>query len=134
MTNLPLQVQRKYYKCDFCHFGTPWRRQTRFLKSGRLSGLRHLCDRSHKHRVLRGRGTQRSFAACLRGLPSQTSILRRNQCPYCCERRRVREAQNPGPRLPRRGRRSPGLLDAAQLVRPESWVMPWLKVFGPVQL
>ena len=43
------------FLCDFCYFGTPWRKATRFRTNGQLGGARARCPGGHVHRVLRGR-------------------------------------------------------------------------------
>eukprot|EP00438_Fugacium_kawagutii_P024606 Skav200074 [mRNA] locus=scaffold838:451933:457558:- [translate_table: standard] len=138
MTSLPRRVQCKFYKCDFCHFGTPWRKRTRFLTSSRLAGLRHLCDRTHKHRVLRGRGRgqKASWTKIAEPYPKKlcsllawaavTDLKISNRSKpldsLCCRsnRRRIGEAGNPGPRARRFGPRPPGQLDSVELIRPET--------------
>lgn len=40
---LPGQAAYNYFKVDFCTYGTPWRKRTRFLTNGRLANVRRLC-------------------------------------------------------------------------------------------
>ena len=41
--------------CDFCVFGTAWKKPTRFRTNGQLGGQCLRCPRDHQHFVLRGR-------------------------------------------------------------------------------
>ena len=52
--NLPNNAASKFWQVDF---KTPWRKRTRFLCSGSLSGTKMLCSRDPVHRVLRGRSS-----------------------------------------------------------------------------
>ena len=39
---------------DYCRWGMPWRKRTRFLTSGGLASNRLMCTRDHAHVSLRG--------------------------------------------------------------------------------
>jgi len=45
----------KFLVLDYCRFGTPWRKRTRFFTNiSSLQGVRCLCCGNHKHIILRG--------------------------------------------------------------------------------
>jgi len=48
-----------YAKLDYCRFGAPWRKRTRFATNmSNLVGIRALCTRDHAHTVLRGHSSK----------------------------------------------------------------------------
>ena len=116
------------FKCDFCAFGTPWRKSTIFRTNGQLRGKRLLCPRTHVHRVLRGRDPSSGVswtklaepypkrlcnmlaAACASdvGWLGEHRDLDLNRCAKFTGAR-IGEASHPGPRKPRR-HRAPQLL------------------------
>ena len=49
------EVRWDDFLCDFCVFGTKWRKATRFRTNGQLGGARMRCPGGHSHLVLRGR-------------------------------------------------------------------------------
>ena len=46
-----------FWMCDFCAFGTRWRKRTRFLTNTGLQGKKTLCPGCLRHQVLRGRSS-----------------------------------------------------------------------------
>lgn len=102
---------------DYCRWGTPWRKRTKFLMSGELAGKKLLCQCRRKHIVLRGysksnkmsmtklaepypSGVGRLLAlAMLQCIipPARRTALDPAACARCCSRR-IGEASNPGPR------------------------------------
>eukprot|EP00438_Fugacium_kawagutii_P012357 Skav200003 [mRNA] locus=scaffold4475:38161:42612:+ [translate_table: standard] len=108
------------FVCDYCRYGTPWRKRTRFRTSSTtLAGQKLLCLRDHKHVVLRGRCREKKVnytalaepyprklcytlgAAMAQdaGLPPGRKKLDVVACAKCVGAR-VGEAQHPGPRSP----------------------------------
>ena len=105
------------WRCDFCFFGTPWRKRTRVATSLELRGCRHFCRCRAPHVVLRGRSVlhkkawtavaqpyPRGFAQALAkatarqvGWASSTGKIAISACARCGHAR-VGEAKNPGPR------------------------------------
>eukprot|EP00438_Fugacium_kawagutii_P011433 Skav235906 [mRNA] locus=scaffold256:299189:305925:- [translate_table: standard] len=137
LKNLPKGAAQRYARIDSCSFGTPWRKRTRFLASGRLVGLRRLCDRQHKHRLLRGRakGARACWTKLAEPYPRQLcSFLAWAVCSdlklykqkpksskvYRGDQIRVGEAKNPGPRPGRIFRRNAALLEEVELIRPQT--------------
>ena len=49
--------------CDYCVFGTAWKKPTRFRTNGQLGGQRMRCSRDHRHLALRGRVAGRGISA-----------------------------------------------------------------------
>ena len=47
-----------FWTVDFCAFGTPWRKRTRFLTTTCLAGQKTLCPGCLAHQILRGRSKQ----------------------------------------------------------------------------
>ncbi|CAE7842292.1 unnamed protein product, partial [Symbiodinium sp. KB8] len=121
--------------CDYCVFGTAWKKPTRFRTNGQLGGQRMRCSRDHRHLVLRGRVAGKGISASKLAEPyprrlcvllaqalaqdakwiadkRPLDISRCAKCTNC----RIGEAQNPGP-----GRRAPRpdvQLQDIQLVQP----------------
>ena len=105
------------WRCDFCFFGTPWRKRTKVATSTELRGLRHFCRCTAPHVVLRGRSVlhkkawtavaqpyPRGFAEALAlaaarqvGWADKTGKLVLAACARCGHMR-IGEAKNPGPR------------------------------------
>ena len=105
------------WRCDFCFFGTPWRKRTRVATSVELRGQRHLCRCRVPHVVLRGRSSYhkkawtavaqpypRGFAEALGealsrqvGWQPAAGKLVLSACARCGHKR-IGEAKNPGPR------------------------------------
>eukprot|EP00435_Cladocopium_sp_Y103_P030866 s2573_g7.t1 len=122
------------FRTDFCRYGTPWRKRTRFRTSTHLAGQKLLCCCTRKHVVLRGRckarkanmtkvaepyprGLCRLLATAVAidaGLLGQRRKLDVNMCArqQGC---RIGEAKNPGPRRPRLPRRGQSLADVELL-------------------
>eukprot|EP00438_Fugacium_kawagutii_P014515 Skav224400 [mRNA] locus=scaffold2452:244095:248198:- [translate_table: standard] len=134
--SLPYNAASRYMRVDFCHFGTPWRKRARFLCSGRLVGVRKLCKRDHKHKILQGRarGAKACWTKIAEPYPkalcsylawavcSDLGLYRKkpgSPLPYRGEHRRIGEAKNPGPRAARARARAGLYLDDVELVRPE---------------
>ncbi|CAE7230302.1 unnamed protein product, partial [Symbiodinium sp. KB8] len=104
--------------CDYCVFGTPWKKPTRFRTNGQLRSQRMRCNRNHTHTVLRGRskGSSGSLTKAAEPYPRRLCVLlaqavaqdakwiegRRpldiSRCAKCTHSR-IGEASNPGPRL-----------------------------------
>ncbi|OLP94036.1 hypothetical protein AK812_SmicGene23999 [Symbiodinium microadriaticum] len=121
--------------CDYCVFGTAWKKPTRFRTNGQLGGQRMRCSRDHRHLALRGRVAGKGISATKLAEPyprrlcvllaqalaqdanwivdkRPLDISRCAKCSNC----RIGEAQNPGP-----GRRAPRpdvQLRDIQLVQP----------------
>ena len=114
-------------RVDFCRFGTPWRKRTRFGTSiPGLRGLRMLCHNDHTHLVLRGMSKvhRRPWTAVAepypKGLCNLVASAAIKACGWnqgklaiaACAKaggNRIGEASNPGPRRkrdPRMGRLS----------------------------
>ena len=121
---------------DFCVFGTPWKKATRFRTNGQLGGQRMRCSRDHSHRILRGRDreTGRSLTKSAEPYPRRLCVLIA-QCacqdvgwidncrPFdisrCakCTNARIGEASNPGPPKARKNRPNV-VLSEVPLVQP----------------
>lgn len=106
-----------FFTTDYCRWGTPWRKRTRFLMSGELSGKKLLCNCCRRHVVLRGYSRSHKMSMTKLAEPYPTGIgrllatamlqcllppARRTSldpaaCARCCSRR-IGEASNPGPR------------------------------------
>eukprot|EP00438_Fugacium_kawagutii_P000120 Skav218734 [mRNA] locus=scaffold1346:878540:884943:+ [translate_table: standard] len=131
--HLPKNRSGDFFRVDFCTFKTPWRKRTRFLTSGSLKGLRRICNRQHKHVILRGKDKRTGLNMTHLSEPYpkglcfllawyacyDTGCLRTGLC-YRSEHRRVGEAKNPGPRARRCAPRDGGALEAVQLIRIET--------------
>lgn len=131
----PLDHQN-VFRCDFCRYGTPWRKRTRFYVGSMtsLSGVKNFCKGNHRHTLLRGRAKGKPACMtklaepyprklCLQLAHSVCRDLGRFRGPdslACrCNHRRVGEAKNPGPRrsfIPK----DPTDLDRVELIRPET--------------
>ena len=111
------------FLCDFCVFGTKWRKATRFRTNGQLSGKRMRCPGGHSHLVLRGRdkGSGVSWTELAEPYPKKLANLLAAACAQdagwlgdfrpldlarCakCSNCRIGEAANPGPRRVHRRR------------------------------
>ena len=123
------------FRCDFCVFGTRWRKRTRFFTDGRLAGVRKICSGGHQHLVLRGRSVQHKMAWTKVAEPYPRKLcmlLAWSTCSrynfskpipgLCCkaQHRRIGEAKNPGPRRMNFGPRHCTDLDEINLIRPET--------------
>eukprot|EP00438_Fugacium_kawagutii_P018478 Skav222409 [mRNA] locus=scaffold4005:148863:154871:+ [translate_table: standard] len=133
-----------FYRCDFCVFGTRWRKRARFCANNGLQHTKHFCRGDHSHVVLRGRS---SYHKCSwtkvaepypRGLCSKLAWA----SAYTLEllprhvHRRIGEAKNPGPKQKTKGPRAGEDLEAVELIRPatlklgnDQWqlFLDWLK-------
>ena len=132
--SLPHSAADNFYKCDFCSFGTAWRKRTRFVTNGSLSGTRRLCQGGHRHLVLRGRSKvhkapwtkiaepypARLCATLAHSACSDLGLFKGTfDCTAFVGHRRVGEAKNPGPRRARyQGTKDPSQLDRVELIRP----------------
>ena len=103
-------------RVDFCRFGTPWQKRTRFGTSiPGLRGLRVMCNTDHSHLVLRGMSKvhRRPWTAVAepypKGLCNLVSSAAVKACGWnrgklaiaACAKaggNRIGEASNPGPR------------------------------------
>lgn len=132
---LPNGAASRFYKCDYCTFKAPWRKRTRFVTNNRLAGQKRLCNRQHRHILLRGRA--RGNKACWTKLAEPypkalCSVLAHAACSdlglydgpgslTCkCSHRRIGEAANPGPRQKSTRPKDPFDLDNVELIRPET--------------
>ena len=121
---------------DYCRWGTPWRKRTRFFGNFAAAGCSLLCICQTRHVQLRGYSRRHgvSWTKAAEAYPhSLCSFLaraiyeslkpierRRTLDPAACARcsgGRIGEAQNPGPRMPR-PRASGGNLEDVSLVQP----------------
>lgn len=122
-----------YWVADYCRFGCPWKKRTRFASTSSLQGHKTLCTRDHQHLVLRGRSKKAGenwtrvaqaypdgvAKALATGLCLAASFIKyRAFDPSSCAKSktlRIGEASNPGPR--RRGQfPRTGVLSEVQLV------------------
>ena len=132
---LPKGMSRKYFRVDFCTFGTAWRKRTRFLTSCRLRGTKRLCNRQHNHVILRGRSRQKKISMTKLAEPypkglcfmlawaicADLNVLKSGASFSCrCDHRSIGEAKNPGPRQQKPATRDPRRLDQVEMVRPET--------------
>ena len=108
-----------FWTVDYCRFGAPWRKRTKFLTNLDLRNQTCLCQGGHKHLLLRGRSTQHSKAWTLVAQPyprktaktvaaaliSFSQVAIRGGVASCAKQSclRIGEAKNPGPakRAPR---------------------------------
>lgn len=129
---------RRFLKVDFCSYGTPWRKRTRFLTNGRLKGCRNLCSGQHQHIVLRGRSKRHRMAWTKVAEPYPRRLCRvlaaaacadlgllasKNRSPCFCNHLRIGEAKNPGPRRRFPHPKDVSELDGVELIRPETVAM-----------
>lgn len=110
-------------RLDFCRFGTAWRKRTKFRSNTQLKGLKIFCKRTRPHVKLRGRCKKRKVAFTKLAEPYPRGVCRllalgllvdsgklgkcrKLDAAACarCASRRIGEASNPGPRVPRRVR------------------------------
>eukprot|EP00438_Fugacium_kawagutii_P027913 Skav231459 [mRNA] locus=scaffold1847:913848:918299:- [translate_table: standard] len=131
-------LKANFFGCDFCRYGAPWRKRTRFYVGRRslLCGMTKYCSGGHRHVLLRGRAKGKSACMtklaepyprrlCLHLAHSVCSKLGRYHGPQTltcgCDHRRIGEAKNPGPAR-RAGNlgRDPSAIDRVELVRPET--------------
>lgn len=126
----------RFFRTDFCVYGTAWRKRTRFITSSRLGNTKRLCNRQHVHQVLRGRSSQfgkcwtkvaepyprklcnlLAWAACADvGVLKYRSNINSDMAK--CTNGRIGEASNPGPRKPKHVVRGPDDLVNVELVQP----------------
>ena len=104
------------FRVDFCRFGTPWRKRTRFLVSALpdLAGVKCFCQARCDHVVLRGRAPgglalTRMAQAYPLGLADLLAVSMCRSCGWYDKRRRldvaacakchtcVGQAKHPGP-------------------------------------
>ena len=132
-------LEGKYndFFADFCRFGTPWRKASRFRCSGQLGGQRLLCNCGRPHVHLRGRCKTRgvSWTTLAEPFPKRlckllASALAQDAGHFAENREldiakcakagsgRIGEAKNPGPR--RSQPRTPACLSEVQLVEPRT--------------
>ena len=76
-SRLPPDVEWGDFLCDFCRFGTKWRKATRFRTNGQMSGARMRCTGDHSHLVLRGRERSSgvSWTKLAQPYPKRLSVL-----------------------------------------------------------
>lgn len=138
VTSLPKRACERFFRTDFCVFGTPWRKRTRFITSSRLAGTKRLCSRDHVHRILRGRSHQhgKCWTKVAEPYPSKlTTLLAWSACCDLgilkvkggltggmakCSGCRIGEAKNPGPSKKNNYNRAFGDLSNQPLVRAET--------------
>jgi hypothetical protein len=101
---------------DYCRFGTPWRKRTKFRTSTHLRGQRCFCLGNHEHVALRGRCKEKGLSFTKLAEPYPRGVCeclawatlvdcgvlpeRRKVDVSSCARsfsRRIGEAANPGP-------------------------------------
>lgn len=101
---------------DYCRFGTPWRKRTKFRTSTHLRGQRCFCLGNHEHVALRGRCKEKGLSYTKLAEPYPRGVCeclawatlvdcgllpeRRKIDVSSCARsfsRRIGEAANPGP-------------------------------------
>ena len=128
----------KAWLVDYCRYGTPWRKRTKFFTDGPLGGVRTLCKCSGPHQLLRGRSAvhRKSWTAVAQAYPvgvckeltqnllsvPREEVANQRNGPLSdiamVGGGRTGEASNPGPRRPRTGRA--GTLDDVNLVEPRT--------------
>eukprot|EP00438_Fugacium_kawagutii_P027608 Skav231511 [mRNA] locus=scaffold84:334476:339113:- [translate_table: standard] len=149
-----LQVVRNWdlqsFRCDFCTFGTRWRKRTRFVTNGCLAGQKRFCRGCKSHQLLRGRSSYHkcSWTKVAEPYPRRLCSLLAWAVAYDLQlrprraHRRIGEAKNPGPARFNRSRDA-GDLAGVHLVRPatlklgaEQWrqFLVWLRERLGVQL
>eukprot|EP00435_Cladocopium_sp_Y103_P036916 s1777_g9.t1 len=125
------------FRCAFCRFGTPWRKNTRFATNTALKGVRMLCNCKHREHVrLRGysriHGTQWTKVAepyprglcrlLARACAVKAGWLHKDKLNIAgccrCSSLRIGEAENPGPRRAAGHFHDRGTLEAAPLLLP----------------
>lgn len=125
-------------RLDRCMFGTAWRKRTKFRTNGHLRNQKLICNRQHRHVILRGRCGERGVnftklaEAYPRSLCSALSYAvgidvgfannkRKLDIGACakCGVFRIGEAKNPGPRRPTRAPRA-STLDDVELLEPQT--------------
>ncbi len=133
-----LGLMERSYRCDMCHFGTLWRKRTRFATNLELQGRTDLCSRDHQHVLLRGRSASHRMcwtrvaqvyprklcSLIATSMGKATGLLsslpeRRKLDGVGCARAlssRVGEASHPGPGAPVRQPRPANQLTDVQLV------------------
>lgn len=126
---------KNFYKCDFCTYGARWRKRTRFVTNTRLRGLRRMCNRQHKHLVLRGMSKKHKCPLTKLAEPYPRALCNSLAHAVCADlgfarpspssscffdHLRVGEAKNPGPRQKGLGSKTAEDLDNVQLIRPET--------------
>ncbi|CAE7711939.1 unnamed protein product [Symbiodinium sp. CCMP2592] len=123
------------FAVDFCTFGTPWKKPTRFRTNGQLGGQHLRCSRDHQHLRLRGRDPATKSSRTKLGEPyprrlcvllAQATCQDAGWADYArpldisrcakCTNARIGEARVPGP--PRRKARAPLILRDVPLVEP----------------
>ena len=99
---------------DYCRWGMPWRKRTLFLTSNSAADTRLLCDRTHKHIILRGYANGQSLTKTAEpypyGLADTLALCCCRDCGWSdtrrkldiaacarCSCRRIVEAPHPGP-------------------------------------
>ena len=116
----------KFYRCDFCFFGTRWRKRTKFCTNNCcLAGMTDFCKGGHEHIVLRGRSSHYKCSWTKLAEPYPRKLCSKLAWAAAYElallprrvHRRIGEAKNPGPKRNLRSR-VPGDLEAVELVRP----------------
>ena len=112
-----------YWTVDYCQFGAPWRKRTRFATNGPLRLQKVLCRGGHRHQILRGRSKRhgqnwtrvaqaypkdvcKTLAASLMVAAGARGLVKLDaaSCARCNQR--IGEASHPGPRAswrPREG-------------------------------
>lgn len=71
---LPFGMRKKFWRVDFCSFGTPWRKRTRFIISGRLGNTKRLCTCKKRHVILRGRSKKHRMSMTKLAEPYPTGL------------------------------------------------------------
>ena len=142
-----------FWTGDFCGFGTPWPKRTKFFITTSLQGLKTLCPGCAAHQILRGRskvhrkswtcvaetyprGLALVVAMSLAGACGDRPEYRRLNATTCarCICARIGEAANPGPKksttFDRAERRKGIELAEISLVKGQEWIWRDLETYG----
>ena len=122
------------WSVDYCRFGTPWRKRTKFFSNTAVGGFKTHCTGGHEHQLLKGRSRKhkcswtRVAQAYPKGVARTMSLALAMSCHLIpmqrhfdpagvakCGSGRIGEASNPGPRRPRQQQRL-GVLEEVPLV------------------
>ena len=106
-----------FWICDYCRFGTAWRKRTKFLTSSLIKDSKTCCNQKHRHLLLRGRSPfhRKSWTLVAQAYPkgvvktvSKAMMISANiiskpakfssSCFARCNTLRIGEALNPGPK------------------------------------
>ena len=126
------------WTADYCRYGTPWRKRTKFFSNTGLAGAKTLCSGCERHQLLQGRSKEHQMSwtlvaqpypdgicrALALGLLQASKLIEMKQTfdPASCAKAgavRIGEASHPGPRQARAQQR-PGILEEVPLVEPKT--------------